>query len=640
MKEQLDDVFLSEPDAKKRLGADVFVETPLYPSKTQHRPVYINQDLFYQLTGIKEKLSWQQMSDIITHYFSTTIEPEKASGKAISTAYVDRQADPLDLSLSGNLGSGRAYYKGKYFNIKGEKTLLAQSKKRRFSDGLLEMERSIWEALIANSLQGSISTGLNTVLAILDMNEQCDVIWRDEEVCRGKIIRVDTSGQLDRVTHVFYNKTPMTQIDLRQCATKFGQLEADKFIERISHGTWSAGNISAEGHLIDFDTVCAVKGRVPTYSSTQWFADNRFGFEYAGQLKILKSLVDDADINRDQVKYDDLENVMMSARQDHLAKRFVGLMGFTNEQLVFEDFKGELTALVELFIILAQKNYQKPNSFSSKEALSNVIHIFDFSLFFRFYPLLKRAKEYSLEHCLDMMVSNKLLDQPFVADIENYTEVEQEYIDQVYETIGDCFVRSEGELKLLKVAAVSFIKKYDILFEKMLGASKQNLKQIEAHAYVANEDRFYLFPYFTISYFLAEHMKAVSEKEISSIISTLILANQRNVEQKYGGYIADVRLFQQGSVFKVLTGKGAHCLAFLAYSQFEKIEDTLKVLIGTQFYTLDKNMIEGEVVYLSPEIKNVELLARASRDMSLQSQRITLYTHNEHIELTEFLVDE
>ena len=129
------------PASFKRLGKDLFLPVPLYRAKKRYKPVYINAALFNRLFRPGKTLSFEEMAVFIQAYFNFTFEKEKGSGEPIGTAYVDRQADPLDLSLSGNLGSGRAYYVGKYFNIKGEKTPLAISSKRRFSDGLLEMER-------------------------------------------------------------------------------------------------------------------------------------------------------------------------------------------------------------------------------------------------------------------------------------------------------------------------------------------------------------------------------------------------------------------------------------------------------------------------------------------------------------------
>ena len=63
----------------------------------------------------------------ISEYFSITLDKDKSNCEAIGKGFADRQSDPTGLALSGNQGSGRAYFFGKFFNIKGDKTTLATS---------------------------------------------------------------------------------------------------------------------------------------------------------------------------------------------------------------------------------------------------------------------------------------------------------------------------------------------------------------------------------------------------------------------------------------------------------------------------------------------------------------------------------
>src|ERR1700722_9644461 len=184
------------PDAVARLGDEVFLKLPLYKAKTAYRAVYINDRLFQKYFDALNLTSWQEKADFIAGYFSFTLAADISTGEQIGWAHVDRQADPTDISLGGNLGSGRAYYVGKHFNIKGEKTPLAVSNMRRISDGYLEAERGIWETVAANALKNDLQSGVTPVLAILDMLETCSVVWRDKPVARVKIVRVDDSGTL------------------------------------------------------------------------------------------------------------------------------------------------------------------------------------------------------------------------------------------------------------------------------------------------------------------------------------------------------------------------------------------------------------------------------------------------------------
>ena len=641
MKQRAGDIFLSKPDVLKRLGEDIFIKTPLYKSKKRHRPVYINRKIFNQLFELEEDISWDEMSDIIEFYFSTTIEKDNGTGEKVGDAYVDKQADPLDLSLSGNLGSGRAYYAGKYFNIKGEKTPLATSNKRQYSDGLLEMERSLWEALIANSLQDSITTGLSGVLAILDMGEDCDVEWRDKLVKRGKIIRVDMDGELDRATHVFYNKTPLSKGQLELCAKKYGQLEADKFIERITHGTWSAGNISVKGHLIDFDTVCAVKGRGALYSSTRWHHENRFGFEYYGQLKILESLAQDHDINIDGVSFKALEKELLSSMKDQMERRFLSLMGFKDEDKLYSIYKEPLSALVELFQVLSRKNYKKLDGSSTKEVLSTLVHVFDFSSFFRSYPLFKKSGSFSVAQAISLMCQSELLEDPFEGSEEALSDMAKEYLDKVYDVIEENFVQSEEDLQLLQIAAVNFIKKYDALYQRIIEETGQDLDEIEAQSYIMNEDRFYLFPYFTLSYDIAENDNQRSDQVIDKMTNALVLSNQRALIKKFGGYITDVKLYEQGYSYKLLDKSGMFQVGFSFFdegleSTFIK-EGKVEILIDGEALSMRPLLIEGANTFLSSKIKTIELKDKIHREMSFYANENKICTQGEYVSLLNLI---
>ena len=71
---------------------------------------------------------------------------------------------------------------------------------------------------------------------------------------------------------------------------KLVKIEANKFCDRFLHGSWSVGNISTEGNLIDFDTSSFVKGRFPQYSNTNKYKSNYFGYELLGQKIMINSI--------------------------------------------------------------------------------------------------------------------------------------------------------------------------------------------------------------------------------------------------------------------------------------------------------------------------------------------------------------
>lgn len=596
------DLLKAPPASLKRLGKDPFLSVPLYRAKKTYKPVYINTALFNRLFRPGKTLSFEEMTAFIQACFNFTIEKEKGIGEPAGTAYVDRQADPLDLSLSGNLGSGRAYYAGKYFNIKGEKTPLAISSKKKFSDGLLEMERCIWETVVANGLQGSFKNGLNEVLAILDMDESCNVLWRDEPVRRGKIIRVDLEGSLDRVTHLFYSQTPLGKNSLIRCARKFGEQEADKFIERIVHGAWSPGNISPDGHLIDFDTVAATKGRSPQYSSTQWHHENYFGYEYLGQIKILEALSESKRINKDGVKADFLRNTLVDARLSRIRQNLVFLMGFEDAPAIYKRYRKDINALCGLWMPLAQKSYKKLKALSSKDERCTDLPVFDFSAFFRLYPLQKRLHAFSMVTGMNTLCAAGPENRFYRERPEKLNKVAKQHRAAVLAVIDKDFVTSENELNLLKIAALRFIKMYDRLHKKISRETKQPLKEIEARAYIVNEDRSYMFPAYTLSYEFAERQRHAPE-ETSGIVDALISATLKIPALMQ----ADIRIGKKGFTFTRLDGKGRHQVGMCFYKSSQR-KPKIIVKMGKEKYIcrIEKH---SKNIYLSKNIANGALFS-------------------------------
>lgn len=565
-------VFSATPGAVKRQGEKLFVKVPLYKSKKRHMPIYINRELFKKLFSCSREPTWEEMSSALEKVFSSTIEKEKSTGKKIGIAYADRQKDPLGLSLAGNRGSGRAYYVGGIFNIKGERTPLATSKQKKFSDGLLEMERCVWEALVGNALQGSITTGLNGVLAILDMNELCEVEWRDEPVKRGKVIRVDMEGELDRITHLFHRKRPLKEGEWEICARSYGRLEGDKFIERIIHGAWSPGNISLRGHLVDFDTVAAVKGRSPQFSATRWHHENYFGTEHHGQLNVLKAMTSDRYLNKNCANFKKLKAVTLSAMREQIAKRFIMLMGFKDEESLYARYRLEIDDITELWIELARKGYKKYEELFSKEPLSTALQVFDTSAFFRIYPMLKRFGLFVPEEAVARMSTSAVWRNPYeTVDDKTFSAIAQRHLKKVYAVIGEHFVTSDEMFQLLRVAALGFVKKYDRLHEKILKETKADIKEVEARAYVINEDRFYMFPAYTASYKIARNDAGWSSAELNRIIEALILSCKRSLDGVHQVYICNMRLYKEGYLYTCLDGKGSHQAIFSFYSQRRKL---------------------------------------------------------------------
>lgn len=607
------------PGAVARLGADIFVEVPLYKSKRTCRPVYINRNAYQAIFAPAHTPTWDEMAQTLSTLFSTTIEAEHGTGDIVATAYVDRQSDPLDMSLSGNLGSGRAYYAGEMFNIKGERTPLATASKKQFSDGFLEMERAMWETLVAAGLQGAISTGLNDVLAIIDMDDTCTVGWRDQPVKRAKVIRID-NGCLDRVTHLFHAPRALTAQALHDTAACYGKLEADKFCQRIVHGTWSPGNISLNGHLIDFDTVCATKGHGPVYSSTRWYHQNRFGFEHGGQATILSALADHAVINAAQVPAAALHDTMMQALQKKTALNFIALMGFDDAASIYARHRNDIDALCTLWQELSRKVYACGEAFLLKDTRANHVHVFDTALFMAAYPLARRDGSFNAADMLTLMMDDSLADELLHASpAKPMSEIEQQHQDAVDAVIGEHLVSDSEQRDMLALAALGFIKKYDRVFDAIAADTGADILRVEAQALARNDDRRALFPALTATFRLAENTAARSDQHIDNIVGALIESCRRTGQ-------ADTlairhAIYNEGTFAIVLDGQGQHRLRFTPHAGFNQISE---ITWENETFTLDENG-------LSSPYSNTLLWPLLLREASLQIPEISIYSQIEHI---------
>jgi hypothetical protein len=601
------------PGAVKRLGEAIFVQTPLYRAKKSYRVVYVNRDAFHALFAPGQNLSFAEMAAAIEAAFNTTIEKERGTDEVVGTAWVDRQEDPLNLSLAGNHGSGRAYYLGALFNVKGEKTPLATAENRQFSDGLLEMERCLWETLVGNALQGALSNGLNGVLAVLDMDELCEVVWREKPVRRGKIIRLDTDGALDRVTHLFAAKKSLSPQDWQTAAESFGRLEGDKFVERIVHGTWSPGNITPRGHLVDFDTVGAVKGRSPQFSSTRWHTENYFGFEYEGQLKVLRAMTEDKDLNTQGVDFAALKETMLMTLRLQIARRLPELMGFSDGKTAYDRFGPELDALAELWRELARKGYNQFDALSAKEPRAGDLAAFDLSLFFRHYPLQKQSRRFNPARAVTVMAAHGWDDAFKTVDMEALSDIGREHLERVHARLGAEYVADEATLSYLQIAALNFVRSYDALFCKLLAASGESLDAVAARAYAVNEDRFYLFHAYTATFILAKNRAHWPPQRLNHMVEALILATRRSSAPESGEFHADVRLFRDGFFYITINLFGHHRLQF---AFFEPPSEKIPALSIEDI--LLNPMPDAPLVYASALLPNARLAENFDRENYLQ----------------------
>jgi hypothetical protein len=550
----IDSILYKHPHSIKRLGETIFIKLPLYESQKLYEPIYINNQLFKTL--FQKELAWEQQSDFIKHLFSVTLDCTLSNGEHCGWAFVDKQGeDPYEISLMGNKGSGRAFYTGTCFNIKGEKTPLATSKSPIHSNGVLSMEDGIWSALIGNALEEEFNEKPSPVLAILQMDHY-----------RCLIVRIDESGSLDRITHLFYNPSPLNAKKLKQTAKSLGRLEAEKFTHRILHGSWSAGNTSLLGHLIDYDSVCAVKGRQAQYSFTPSYPDNYFGFEYLGQIKILKSLCDNLKLNVEGIQLDNLEKIFKKSFEKHILEGLSYLMGFEDFKELANKFQLILKKLTNSFYDLSHYTYYlSSQNLNTNRPASLFFHLFDFSAFFRVYPLLKFSKKFTYQLGLSILMESP--GQQEMKYFEDKSE-DEELMPRVSEHLAKYLIPfQQGCPKDLEKQALEFIKNYDHVFDLLLQATEHNTNQIATRAYIINEDRFYLFPVFSLELHILNSLEQNSSpKTLDRFMQNLIKANQRIPKlEMANGYISDFRMFVEGFSHVSINAQGSYQVVFHLY---------------------------------------------------------------------------
>ena len=623
------------PEVVTRLGETLFVKCPLYPAKAPFCPIYINKELFNQYIAQNET-SWEDMSTIISDLFGITLDVTASLGEQIGWAFVDKQADPLSLSLAGNQGSGRAYYTGTHFNIKGEKTPLATSSEIIHSNGVLSMKDGIWNSLIGNSLYPNCK--ISPVLAILDLKEVYIHPETKQEIRKVKIIRLDIDGSLDRITHLFYLNKPLAKENLLAMARGFGELDAYKFMQRIVHGSWSNGNISPSGHLIDYDSVCAVKGRQPQFSATSYYIDNYFSFEYVGKLKVLESLVNAPQINKDHVSLAAINEALVSARNKEIVTQFINLIGLV-ESKIPPNYLNRIYSLCEQFKTLSRYvRYNKERSFFTNIPLHFFAHLFDFSNFFRYYSLLKMDNQFNLDAGFALLVQSELI--PDDEEIDIYGNYHEEPLEsRVLTYLNDCFVSNEEEISILKIDAYNFVKKFDEIIEELVAKDHVSLLSMAVHSYVVNEDRFYLFPVFDLSGIIARLSLVKPAHEINDLIESIISVSRRDYNSyPVGNYQSDARIFVEGISYVELNTQGTFHIIFKLKKQNLNLDTSnYTISYNGSVYNTSISKIGSDYILIQSTVIDIrELIVPHPRDEVFKLRKYELLSNGNIVALHDY----
>ncbi|MFZ5952785.1 MAG: hypothetical protein ACOYXC_18930 [Candidatus Rifleibacteriota bacterium] len=472
------------PTAISRLGEKTFVRMKawrLMPEKTSI--VYFGYGLLKDAKG--RTLTHDETELLVNSCLLLTVDPENPnrSNEEVEV-FVDRQADPMNMSLNGNQGSGRAFYHGSCFNLKGiGKTVLATSGDPNHSNGRLDLVSALWEAICSNVIATNLQTGSAPVLAVIDTGQQIKVPWRDGLYPGGSIIRIDTDGQLDRPTHAFFRNQPISENEFLKFAANLGRQDGEKFIERILHGCWSAGNVSMNGHFIDYDTVLALRTRAPQWSYRANWLSNFFGLEGDGQKKLLKAMSDHP-INRDAVSEKKLWQAFDQERYRQICKRMPDLMGFNNidEVQSVTNNSNEYFKLVDTFIELSALMHPDFAATAPWHEHNSELAVFDFSRLFRFFPIWLDGHEFNCDEAM------KLLKNPALrpGSLAEMTVDVEKHLKQFF-----C-VESSHKKRATTRKARWFVDTLHSMMQKFRCRHPEKWRQLMVKAWVVNEDRTYI----------------------------------------------------------------------------------------------------------------------------------------------------
>jgi hypothetical protein len=455
------------------------------------------------------------------------------------------------MSLNGNTGSGRAVYFGKHFNLKGiGKTILATSSDKNHSNGHLDLVSALWEAICANVISTNLKTGSAPVLAVIDTMQNIEVPWRRGNYPGGFIVRLDQNGELDRPTHLFFCNQPVSAEFFREFARNLGKQDAEKFIEQILHGCWSAGNISIHGHMIDYDTVFALRSRAPQWSYRPNWLSNFFGLEGSGQKKLLKAMINHP-FNTEKIRCQEVYRIFDQSRQQHLQIRFLDLIGLRSQQTLSDLplTQAEYEKMVTDFNDLATKIFANFKATAPWDEENQTLAVFDFSRLLRFFPICFECNFGKVETALSLLrnYSKKFVE----SKVAGMTESIEKILRKNY------VVTSEEQLQNLESKARSFIESYCQILAFFRNNHRELWQELVLKAYLINEERTYMNcrPGNDTLVALVQHLQAgkLSAKEFSDRIQTIILAcDRRQIKYLKNYFIADVKLFMEGFTANLL----------------------------------------------------------------------------------------
>lgn len=349
---------LENPAAMERLGKSVFVSEKARALDDKEYDIVYADSEFFKNAGFKID------AREIAKKFAIVLDKKTTRSPKEIKVYADRQKDLTEISLSGNLGSGRAVYYGRNYNIMGVgKTSLCKSLIPSHSTGRMELVGSLRRVVLSRWIDYFTKNSIRHPVVIA-LKEVSVFKWSVNPIPLSLLVRVD-DGALDRPSHVEYE--PTIEVNFEKILDEYAKLDAGYFAFRMMLGAWSTGNYSLRGHMIDLETASFVRYRGPYNTASSKHYETFFGYEGAGFVMALEQLAKIKGIENFNV-----EKEFYEKRRRYLDQYFLSLLGvdgflIKDALLKHEKMVSELSSQFEL---LAKKISPKKFKLSLYDGVS------------------------------------------------------------------------------------------------------------------------------------------------------------------------------------------------------------------------------------------------------------------------------
>lgn len=596
MKKVLND----KPKCIDTMGNDLFVTMPIYKELDDFSVIYVNEKLYERIFN-KKYIFEEAVKDIKDNFSFTLYENGTSS---IGKCYVDKQGDPTGIALNENLGSGRAYYIGSNYNIKGEKTILCTSSMDDYNNGKYPLEAAFQEAMISEVLSDIFDIDTFRVLAIIDKNEKYKFPKSKGPLSCGLLIRYYENNELYRFSHRFVNNKKFNYEEITSICKKMGIIEGNKIIHRFLHGAWSLGNLSIDCNLIDFDTSFFVKGRHPSWIFSVAHKENYFGHEDEGEKRIIDILYDNNMLCCDTSK-DELYKIIDTEKYNTIIKGFLELISY--DLNIYSKYKDMVDELVSLFIKLYPKmvyNYDKMNCsnfFSEKN------NLFDFSNFFRFYNI------YRCYHKNDDNLFNLILNSK--VELYQYSSIDFEHYNAVYNFIKEDIIENSDDLEKAMEVANVFFEKFNRFNEIVDNDLKISIYSKIKKAYLRNETKRYLMATTWLRGGLCNINSKYGPKLVNNIIN---FVTKYYTQKDYENFNSDLIIYEEGMFYRNIKD---NCYSYVF--EFYNITNYKNINL-----VIDNNIIElfktDNYKYNSNVINDLNLKEISKIDLIVDNQVLNL----------------